>query len=63
MAIGFDWEAMPMHRFYMHEFANPNPLYHEDFDLKFNDANNHGVTDSYQGEPQLKVWVANLRRR
>ncbi len=53
--------AMPMHRFYMHEFANPNPLYYEDFDLKFSDANNDGVADSYQGRPQLKVWVANMR--
>ncbi|MGL5017909.1 MAG: hypothetical protein ACRDBP_07235 [Luteolibacter sp.] len=53
--------AMPMHRFYMHDFANPNPLYYEDFDLKFSDANNDGDADSYQGEPQLKVWVANLR--
>lgn len=53
--------AMPMHRFYMHEFANPNPLYYEDFDLKFNDANNDGVADSYLGKPQLQVWVANLR--
>ena len=53
--------AMPMHRFYMHEFANPNPLYYEDFDLKFSDTNNDGFADRYQGEPQLKVWVANLR--
>lgn len=53
--------AMPMHRFYMHGFANPNPLYYEDFDLKFSDPNHDGVADSYQGEPQLKVWVANLR--
>jgi hypothetical protein len=53
--------AMPMHRFYMHDFANPNPLYYEDFDLKFSDANNDGVAESYQGKPQLKVWVANLR--
>ena len=53
--------AMPMHRFYMHEFANPNPLFYEDFDLKFSDTNNDGFDDSYQGEPKLKVWVANLR--
>ncbi len=53
--------AMPMHRFYMHEFANPNPLYYEDFDLKFSDQNKDGVADGYQGKPQLKVWVANLR--
>ena len=25
--------AMPMHPFFMHEHANPNPLYYEDFDL------------------------------
>jgi hypothetical protein len=53
--------AMPMHRFYMHEFANPNPLYYEDFDLTFSDQNKDGVADRYQGEPHLKVWVANLR--
>lgn len=53
--------AMPMHRFYMHDFANPNPLYYEDFDLKFSDTNNDGVADRYDGKPQPKVWVANLR--
>lgn len=53
--------AMPMHRFYMHDFANPNPLYYEDFDLRFMDRNGDGVADSYQGEPHLKIWVANLR--
>lgn len=53
--------AMPMHRFHMHEFANPNPLYYEDFDLKFIDRNSDGVADGYEGEPRLKVWVANLR--
>lgn len=45
----------------MHEFANPNPLYYEDFDLSFSDTNNDGFADRYQGQPQLKVWVANLR--
>lgn len=53
--------AMPMHRFYMHDFANPNPLYYEDFDLKFSDRNGDGVADGYEGQPRLKVWVANLR--
>jgi hypothetical protein len=53
--------AMPMHRFYMHDFANPNPLYYEDFDLKFSDTNKDGFADRYEGQPQLKVWVANLR--
>lgn len=53
--------AMPMHRFFMHEFANPNPLYYEDFDLKFSDQNNDGIADIYEGKPHLKVWVANLR--
>lgn len=53
--------AMPMHRFFMHEFANPNPLYYEDFDLQFRDQNKDGVADIYEGKPQLKVWVANLR--
>ena len=53
--------AMPMHRFYMHDFANPNPLYYEDFDLPFSDGNKDGVADHYEGKPHLKVWVANLR--
>lgn len=53
--------AMPMHRFFMHDFANPNPLYYEDFDLKFSDQNNDGVDDLYAGKPNLKIWVSNLR--
>lgn len=53
--------AMPMHRFFMHDFANPNPLYYEDFDLKLSDQNKDGVDDIYAGKPMLKVWVANLR--
>lgn len=50
-----------MHHFLMHEHANPNPLYYEDFDLEFVDRNSDGVDDAYQGKPQLKVWVANIR--
>ena len=53
--------AMPMHRFFMHENANPNPLYYEDFDLPFVDKNKDGVDDAYEGKPQLKLWVANIR--
>ena len=53
--------AMPMHRFFMHEHANPNPVYFEDFDLRFVDKNKDGVDDSYEGKPQLKLWVANIR--
>ena len=53
--------AMPMHRFFMHDFANPNPLYYEDFDLTFSDQNKDGVDDLYAGKPNLKVWVSNLR--
>lgn len=53
--------AMPMHRFFMHENANPNPLYYEDFDLPFLDNNKDGVDDAYKGQPDLKVWVANIR--
>ena len=52
---------IPMHRFYMHAFANPNPLYYEDFDLVFKDNNNDGISDAYTGKPNLKIWVANLR--
>lgn len=53
--------AMPMHHFFMHEHANPNPLYYEDFNLEFADNNKDGVDDAYQGKPELKVWVANIR--
>ena len=53
--------AMPMHHFYMHEHANPNPLYYEDFDLGFVDRNSDGVDDAYRGKPELKIWVANIR--
>ena len=28
---------MPMHKFYMHDQENPNPLYYEDFDMVFDD--------------------------
>lgn len=53
--------AMPMHRFFMHEHPNPNPLYFEDFDLRFVDKNKDGVDDAYEGKPDLKIWVANIR--
>ena len=53
--------AVPMHRFFMHEHANPNPLYYEDFDLQFIDNDKNGVADAYKGKPQLKVWIANIR--
>jgi hypothetical protein len=53
--------AMPMHRFFMHEHPNPNPLYYEDFNLEFVDTNKDGVDDAYKGTPHLKVWVANIR--
>lgn len=53
--------AMPMHRFHMHDFDNPNPLYYEDFDLQYRDRDGNGVPESYVGKPNLKIWVANLR--
>jgi hypothetical protein len=53
--------AMPMHRFFMQEFANPNPLYYEDYDLKFVDRNQDGFDDAYKGTARLKLWVANIR--
>jgi hypothetical protein len=53
--------ALPMHRFFMHEHPNPNPLYYEDFNLKFVDHNKDGVDDAYMGKPELKIWVANIR--
>jgi hypothetical protein len=49
---------MPMHRFFMHDFANPNALYYEDFTLPFS---NDEIAMSYAGKPDPKVWVANLR--
>jgi hypothetical protein len=53
--------AIPMHRFHMHDFDNPDPLFYEDFDLRFIDSDGNGVPESYSGEPQLKIWVANMR--
>jgi hypothetical protein len=53
--------ALPMHRFFMHENANPNSLYYEDFDLEFVDKDKNGIDDAYKGKPQLKVWIANIR--
>ena len=53
--------AMPMHLFFMHENANPNPLYYEDFDLPFVDNNKDGVDDAYKGKPALKIWVSSIR--
>lgn len=52
---------LPMHRFRMHDAANPNPLYYEDYTLEFIDRNGDGVDDHYRGKPQLKLWIANLR--
>ena len=52
---------MPMHKFNMHDFDNPNPLYYEDFDLPFLDSDSNGIDDHYSGPPNLKVWVANMR--
>lgn len=53
--------AIPMHQFFMHEHANPNPLFYEDFDLPFVDANEDGVDDAYRGKPNPKIWIANVR--
>jgi len=49
---------MPVHRFYMHDFANPNALYYEDFTLPFS---NDEIAMSFTGKPEPKVWVANVR--
>lgn len=49
---------MPLHRFFMHSFANPDALYYEDFTLKFS---NDEIALSYSGKPDPKIWVANLR--
>ncbi len=53
--------AVPMHRFHMHGFDNPNPLYYEDFNLKFVDKDGNGIPEAYEGTPDLQLWVANLR--
>ena len=53
--------SVPMHRFFMHGQPNPNPVYYEDFDLKFVDKNKDGCDDAYEGKPELKLWVANIR--
>lgn len=53
--------ALPMHRFYMHEHANPNPLFYEDFSLEYVDENQDGAAESYLGTPKVRIWVANIR--
>lgn len=53
--------ALPMHRFYMHEHANPNPLYFEDFSLEYQDTDKDGAAESYSGTPVLRIWVSNIR--
>jgi hypothetical protein len=53
--------ALPMHRFFMHEHPNPNPLYYEDFNLEFVDRNKDGVDDTYKGKPELKIWISSIR--
>lgn len=49
---------MPMHKFYMHDQENPNPLYYEDFDMIFDDD---VLAKQYGSAPALKIWVANMR--
>lgn len=49
---------MPLHRFFMHNFANPNALYYEDPMMEFNDAT---VATSYSSKPNPQIWVANMR--
>ena len=51
---------VPMHLYYMHEGLNPNPLYYEDFDLDFADADNERARYT-NGPPNVKIWVANIR--
>jgi hypothetical protein len=53
--------AIPMHRFFMHEHANPNPLFYEDFSLEYRDADGDGAAESYSGKPDVKIWIANMR--
>lgn len=42
----------------MHDQANPNMLYYEDFYLKFDDD---GYASSYMSLPSPKIWVSNMR--
>ena len=49
---------MPLHRFYMHYFANPNALYYEDPMLEFNDP---VTATTYCSAPNPQIWVANMR--
>lgn len=53
--------GVPMHKFYMHGSANPNPLFYEDFNLAFEDTNGDGIDDAYISTPDLKLWVANVK--
>jgi hypothetical protein len=53
--------AIPMHRFFMHEHANPNPLFYEDFSLEYQDVDGDGAAESYAGKPDVKIWIANMR--
>ncbi|MCU0711545.1 MAG: hypothetical protein MUC43_05765 [Pirellula sp.] len=53
--------AIPMHRFFIHDNASPNPLYYEDFELVYHDQDGDGVDDRATGVPDLKIWVANIR--
>jgi hypothetical protein len=53
---------VPMHKFYMHEGINPNPMYYEAFDIAYNDKNGDGVHDAYVWKSNMmKIWVANIR--
>lgn len=49
---------MPMHKFWMHDQPNPNMLYYEDFDLRFDDD---GQATAYMSLPAPKIWVSNMR--
>jgi len=55
--------AMPMHRFFMHEYPNPNPLYFEDFDLRFVDKNKDGVDEAYEETPAQTLGGQHPRHR
>jgi hypothetical protein len=52
---------LPMHRFFMHDFANPNPVYFEDPDSTWEDRDRDGFDDAWAAPIEPKLWVACIR--
>lgn len=49
---------LPMHRFHMHDFANPNPVYYEDPDSEWADRDGDGFDDAWVAPIEPELWVA-----